>query len=114
MISPAEATAPIVVNAPPQSRLEALAAAYTEARPAADAATERLTGITDAIKLELANAAPGALKVDLVSPCLSTPLRLQAKTSWRLDTKTLKAEAPETYVRFARQSTAWELRQVSP
>lgn len=101
---------PIVVRAEPESRLEALAAAYAQAKPAADAADAHLKSITDAIKLELSNAAPGALKVDLSSPDLPTPLRLQAKTGWRLDTKRLKAEAPETYVQYAVQTTAWELR----
>lgn len=113
MTSPTQPpTAPVVIQAEPQGRLEALAAAYAEAKPAAEAAEAYLKQITDAIKVELANAAPGALKVDLASPVLAAPLRLQARTSWRLDTKRLKAEAPETYVQYAVQSTAWELRAV--
>jgi hypothetical protein len=100
----------IAIRAEPASRLEALAAAYLDAKPVADAATARLKEITDAIKAELAAAAPGAVKVDLISGVLATPLRLQAKTGWRLDTKRLKAEAPETYVRYAVQTTAWELK----
>lgn len=100
-----------VVQAEPESRLEALAAQYDEAKSAAEAAAARLKDITDAIKLELTNAAPGAPKVDLVSSALSAPLRLSAVTSWRLDTKRMKAEAPDTYVRFAVQSTSWRLER---
>jgi hypothetical protein len=103
---------PITVRAEPASRLEALAAAYADAKPVADAATARLKEITDAIKVELATAAPDAPRVDLLSAVLDAPLRLQAKTGWRLDTKRLKAEAPETYVRYAVQTTTWELRAV--
>jgi hypothetical protein len=33
--------------------------------------------------------------------------------SWRVDAKKLKTEAPETYVRYATKSTAWQLRAVS-
>lgn len=104
---------PVTVKAEPQSRLEALAAAYAEAKPAADAAAARLKEITDAIKVELVNAAPGAVKVDLSSTALAAPLRLQAKTSWRLDAKRLKAEAPATYAAFAVQQTSWELRALT-
>lgn len=103
---------PVVVQPAANSRLDALAAMYRTAKEEADIAAERLKTVTDSIKAELAAAAPGALKVDLVSPSLPEPLRLQAKTGWRLDTKKLKAEEPQTYVRFAVQSTTWELRAI--
>lgn len=106
---PSHATIP----ATPSSRLEELAAEYAIAKPAYEEAKARLDAIVDAIKYELANAAPGSTKVDLVTPVLERPLRLQAITSWRVDTKKLKAEDPATYVRYAKQSTYWELRAVT-
>jgi hypothetical protein len=105
---------PAVVRPDNDSRLSQLAAGYTAAKEAADAAAARLKEITDAIKVELTNAAPGVTKVDLVHDSLASPLRLQAKTSWRLDTEKLKENEPEVYVRYARQSTSWELRAVAP
>jgi hypothetical protein len=102
-----------VVRPEPDSRLAQLAASYTDARAAADAAAERLKAITDGIKRELTDTAPGATRVDLVHDSLAAPLRMQAKSSWRLDTARLKTEQPETYVRYARQVTAWELRAIS-
>lgn len=101
------------IRAATGSRLEALAAAYAEAKPAADAAAERLQEIKDAIKVELTNAAPGETRVDLASAVLDKPLALRAKTSWRLDTKRFKAEEPVTYVKYAYRSTSWELREGS-
>ena len=111
MTAPAESL-PAVVFAAPGTRLEELADAYAAAKPAADAAKARLDLITDAIKLELTMAAPGATKVDLTAPALAAPLRLAARTAWRLDSTKLKAEAPEIYVQYAKQSTYWELRSV--
>lgn len=102
-----------VVAAESGGRLEQLAEAYAVAKPAADAAAAHLEMLTDAIKLELTMAAPGAEQVDFTAPALEVPLRLSARTSWRLDTKRLKAEVPEVYVRYAKQSSYWDLRSVS-
>jgi hypothetical protein len=106
----AAADTPPVVAAGPGSRLEALLAEYERLKPLVDAARARLKAITDAVKVEGTAAAPDASRVDITSPVLSTPLRLQARTSWRMDTKRMKAEDPLLYVRYAYQSTAWELR----
>lgn len=106
------AGAPASIEPSPGSRLDALAAAYAQAKPAADAAAARLKEITDAIKVELTTAAPGSTQVDLHSSELERPLRLSARTSWRLDTNRLKAEAPNLYVRFAERRTVWDLRAV--
>jgi hypothetical protein len=94
------------------SRLDQLAGLYAAAKQAAEVAVEQLETLTTAIKVELTMAAPDAPRVDLVHAALPAALRLQAKTSWRLDTGRLKAEQPELYVRYAKQSTAWELRAV--
>jgi hypothetical protein len=77
----------------PGSRLADLLAVYDEARQTAEAAAERLKVIVDAIKAESAAAAPGATSIALDGP---TPLQLQARTRWQLDTKALKAAEPET------------------
>ena len=95
------------------TRLEALLAQYDLAKAEADKATETLKAITDGIKAELAAAAPdGETDIRVNSPDLTRPLRLQAITSWRVDAAKLKAEAPETYVRYAKQSTSWRLERV--
>lgn len=95
------------------SRLEQLAAQYDMARAEADKAAAALKAITDGIKAELAQAAPGETDIRLDSDLLAAPLRMLHKTSWRVDTKKLKSEAPEIYVRYATQSGSWELRAVS-
>jgi hypothetical protein len=110
----AEAQSPAAVVTPDaDTRLAQLVAQYDLAKAEAAKADEALKAITDAIKLELINAAPGHDDIRLESPELVKPLRLFAVTSWRVDAKKLKAEAPETYVRYAKQSTAWQLRAVS-
>jgi hypothetical protein len=95
------------------SRLEGLLANYAQLKPQADEAGTRLKAVTDAIKVELQNAAPTAQKVDVDHPMLTQPLRLSYVESWRLDTKTLKAEKPEVYVAYATKGGKWELRGVS-
>lgn len=102
-------TETVKVEPTPGSRLEQMHAAYADAKAAADDATEKLKAITDAIKLELSQAAPeGATKVDLVGPGPS--LRLSWSETWRFDSRRFKAEDPETYVRYAKKSGAWTLR----
>jgi hypothetical protein len=101
-----------VIAPQPGSRLEQLAAQYDLAKAEAEKAADALKAITDGIKLELANAAPGETDVRLDSTELAAPLRLLAIESWRVDSKKLKTEAPEIYVRYATKSTAWQLRPV--
>lgn len=113
MSAPTEPPPAAVVEPTPDTRLAQLADAYTSAKAAADEADAHLKTITDAIKIELITAAPGSNRIDLKSPSLAAPLRMQSRTSWKLDTARLKAEDPETYVRYARQSSYWELRAVS-
>lgn len=105
---------PEVAVVTPGSRLEDLLATYARLKPEADELASRLKSITDAIKAELTSAVPGAQKIDVTHPALATPLRLSYVESWTLDTKRIKAEDPETYVRFARKGGRWELRGVKP
>ncbi|HEY2086401.1 MAG TPA: hypothetical protein VGH54_10315 [Mycobacterium sp.] len=97
----------------PDSRLEQLVSQYEMAQAEAKKAADDLKAITDAIKLEMTNAAPGETEIDLVSDQLARPLRLSNVTGWRVDAKKLKAEAPEVYVRYAVQTSSWRLAPVS-
>lgn len=96
----------------PGSRLEDLLATYAHLKPQTDELETRLKSVTDAIKAELAAAVPGAQKIEVAHAALPQPLRLSWVPRWELDTKALKAEDPETYVRYARQGGRWELRGV--
>jgi hypothetical protein len=107
---------PPTVEAPPfqvtparNSRLAQLHAAYPDLKAKADAAAADLKACVDGIKAELSQRAPGVERVDLLGAGLP-PLGLRAVTSWRLDSKALKQADPETYVRFAKQSTSWALK----
>lgn len=98
----------VQVHATTNPRLEQLHAAYTDAKANADQATKTLKAITDAIKVELTQAAPERRRIELVG--LDGPaLQLTYTESWRVDAKMLKAEEPETYVRYAKKSGSWTL-----
>lgn len=104
--------APAVPVAPePDSRLDQLAAEYAALKPLADEYATRLKEITDGIKVELANAAPGAEKVLLHSSYLAQPLQMSHRVEWRIDSKRLKAEDPATWVAYAKQIPSWRLEQ---
>lgn len=95
-------------------RLEQLLAQYDLVKAEAAKAEEALKAITDGIKQELMAAAPeGETDIRVDSPDLTRPLRLQAVESWRVDSKKLKAEAPETYVRYATKSVSWRLAGIT-
>lgn len=99
-----------VITAGADSRLEQLLVEYQEAKPAADAATERLKTITDAIKAEaIALALVDTTRITLTSAVLPQPLLLRWVPRWELDTKRMKTEAPELYVAYARQRGSWRL-----
>lgn len=103
--------APALVKPSAGSRLETLAAAYRDAKQANDDTAARLVEIKDAIKIEMANAAPNAEDITLWTPVLDKPLRLhQVAGAWRVDTKRMKKEAPALYVEWAVQgSPTWKL-----
>lgn len=93
------------------TRLSQLHAAYSDAKATADGAAKQLKAITDAIKVELNSAAPEETRIELHSEGAPT-LRLAYAERWTLDSKRMKSEDPETYVRFARKSGAWSLTKV--
>jgi len=65
-----------VVRAEQDSRLDRLAAEYAQLKPAVDAQTKRLKEVTEAIKVELVNTAPGETHVVLHADVLDNPLQL--------------------------------------
>lgn len=101
-----------VVRPDPDTRLDQLAAEYYALKPLADEYAARLKTITDGIKAELVELHPDQREILLVGSTVPTPLRLEAVQQWRLDSKNLKQERPELWVRFARQSTLWRLCQL--
>lgn len=102
---------PAVVKSRRGSRLAALLDAYPAAKAAADGAAAQLKAITDGIKLEASQQAPEQPKVTICPPGGSEAptLELDYRESWRIDSRKLKAEDPDTYVRYAKKSGAWYL-----
>lgn len=96
------------------SRLEQLQAAYPAAKAEADEAAARLKAITDGIKLELTQSAPEERRIVLASSGASPAMHLTYTESWRVDTRKLKTEAPETYVQYAVKSGSWRLTAGGP
>lgn len=105
-------TPPVAVTPTPGSRLDTLIEAFADLKPRVDELTTRLKALSDAIKLELTNAAPEASTIDVWHQALPGPYRLSYVERWDLDTKRLKAEDVETYVRYARKGGSWQLRAV--
>lgn len=99
------------VVAPPDSRLQQLQASYPELKARAKAAAAALKDCTDAIKLELTTAAPGASRVDLVGGQFGPALQLTYSESWRIDSTRLKEEQPALYVTYAKKSGSWSLAE---
>lgn len=93
------------------TRLSQLHAAYADAKATADDAAKKLKAVTDAIKLELTQAAPDETRIELAGDA-GPRLRLAYSEAWTLDSKTLKATDPETYVRYAKKSGRWTLSKV--
>ncbi len=103
----------VVVDASASERLAQLHAEFFAAKEAEDAAKARRTQINDAIKAELsAQIAEGITRVELRGPG-GAPLRMSQSERWTVDSKKLKSEAPEIYVRFARKSVSWGLTAVA-
>jgi hypothetical protein len=98
----------VLVQGSSNERLAQLHAQYLETKAQADEWAARAKGLSDAIKSELTQAAPDALKVELVTEG-HRPLRLTYRESWRLNTSKLKAEDPQTYVAYAVKSSSWTL-----
>lgn len=103
---------PLIVESSSSDRLSQLHAMYAGVKAKADAAAAELKVVTDAIKLELTTLDPNARRFTLTGED-GPALALTYSTSWRLDSKKLKVDDPETYVRYAKQSGSWSLRPAS-
>lgn len=106
-------TTVVRTGTPGNERLDQLVAMYAQLKPRVDELNKQFNDVVAAIKSELADTAPGETKIDLVSDMLDAPLRMSWREQWRVDSKRLKKEAPEIYVRFAKKSGYWELRKVA-
>ena len=97
------------------TRLAELHAQYSDLKAQADAAAERLKACTDGIKAEIAAQLPdGSTRGLLRDPAgQAPPLALTYAERWSVDSRKLKAEDPEMYVRYAKKSGAWSLRVAS-
>jgi predicted phage-related endonuclease len=92
-----------------EERLAQLYAEYEHLKPRHEELTAALKSVIDGIKLELTLAHPGVTRIDVVHPSLTEPLVLRYVVSPRVDTKRLKAEAPDIYAAYAAPRGWWEL-----
>lgn len=102
-----------VIQPQPDSRLAQLCMQYDLAKTEAEKAAQALKAITDGIKLEATQAAPGQQQIVIDSPDLAQPLQVAYAERWTVDAKKLKTEDPETYVRYAKKGGSWSLRAVT-
>jgi len=102
-----------VVRPRPETRFEQLCAEYDRLKPLVVQYTAELKAVTDALKIEMISEQPHADRILLHSQFLATPLQLLHTTAWRLDSKQLKRDLPETWVRYATQSSSWRLEAVT-
>ncbi|MCO7192306.1 hypothetical protein [Pseudonocardia sp. McavD-2-B] len=110
---PVETTPPVVVQPASDSRLEQLLAEWSAKKPQLDALKAEVDTLSKSIKAETMRAAPeGSPEAIVRSPFLDLPLRVYPRTEWRLDAKAMKAEDPQTYVKWARSSTSWRMESV--
>jgi hypothetical protein len=107
-----QAPPPALIAAPPGSRLEQLLASYESLKAAAEEAKARYEALTDAIKAELAAAAPaGTQEMLLTGPPGLPRLRMSWKSPFRFDVKRFRTEHPKLYVRYETRGGHFELRQ---
>lgn len=104
-------TPPLVVEAPADSKLATLHAAYGDAQAAFNEAKARLDAIKDGIKLELTRSGPeGTAAFELRGP--GAPLSLSWTVSRRFDTKRFAREQPGVYDSYRTVSGSWVLKGI--
>lgn len=92
-----------------EDRLTQLYAEYERLKPRVEELKADLKSVVDGIKVELTLAHPGVTRIDVNHPSLTEPLVLRYVVSPRLDSKRMKAEAPDLYATYAVPSGRWEL-----
>jgi hypothetical protein len=103
---------PVQVTPQADSRLEQLHAMYETLKANKDEAEKQLKAVTDAIKSEVSAMLPQGSTAATITGQAGPPLALTWVESWRLDSRKMKAEDPETYVRYATKSGTWKLEKV--
>lgn len=99
--------------APMPDDVAALAAEYDRARAAAKAADEHQKSIRSRLMLAAETALAGSGMGRVVFNGPSYEVRVVPVSTWRLDTTRIKAEQPEVYAAYARQSTSLKLDVVA-
>lgn len=98
-----------LVTAAPDTELAQLVAEYDRLDVEVKAKTAELDDIKARLKVKLQELKPGETEVLLSAPGLVKPLRMYWQEKWTLDSKRLKAQIPEVWVRFAKQGGSWYL-----
>lgn len=100
------------VPAGPDSHLEQLLVMYDEAKAAADAANTRLEDLKTSLKARLSAVVPeGTTRISADAARLGLAYNMTWVERTDVDTKRMRAEAPDVYEQFARKSGRWELRR---
>lgn len=105
---------PVQLAAVPGTRIEELLASYEPAKAAKEESAARFEAITDALKAEMAAAAPrGSTDITLSSQSPGLPrLRLHWSRPRRFNSKRFMHDHPALYVRYEERGGQWGLRVV--
>lgn len=98
---------PPLVTAAPDTELAQLVAEYDRLDVEVKARSTELESVKARIKVALQEVKPGESEVLLTAPGLAKPLKMWFQEKWTLDTKRLKNEAPEIWVRWAKKGGSW-------
>lgn len=109
-VAPPAEPGPVVVSPESGSKLEQLHALYQTLKERSEVASKELKAVTDALKVEMTNAAPeGSTRVVLEG---SDGPRLALAYSERqtVDSRRLRREQPAIYGAYLTTSGSWSLR----
>ncbi len=98
---------PPLVTAAPDTELAQLVAEYDRLDVEVKERTAELESVKARLKVALQEAHPGQSEVLLTAPGLVKPLKMWFQEKWSLDSKRLKNEAPEIWVRWAKKGGSW-------
>jgi hypothetical protein len=96
-----------LVTAEPDTELAQLAVEYDRLDAEVKAKTADLEALKARLKVALQERHPGESEVLLTAPGLVKPLKMWFQEKWTLDSKRLKNEAPEVWVRWAKKGGSW-------
>lgn len=98
---------PSLVTAAPDTELAQLVAEYDRLDVEVKAKSAELESVKARLKVALQEAKPGETEVLLTAPGLAKPLKMWFQEKWTLDSKAMKNQAPEIWVRWAKKSGSW-------